>query len=79
MNSANDRKFVGRLIFEVLTERKKVREAIKLFPETKDLSIECAYHALVHFEADDSVIGKFINVKIIRAEPFNLHGEIVKN
>ena len=55
MNSANDRKFVGRLVFEVLTERKKVREAIKLFPETKDLSIECAYHALVHFEADEEI------------------------
>lgn len=33
---------------------------------------------LVHFEADDSVVGKFINVKITRAEPFNLRGEIVK-
>lgn len=33
---------------------------------------------LVHFVADDSCIGKFIDVKITRAEPFNLRGEILK-
>ena len=51
----NNRKFVGRLIFDVLTERRKVREAIKLFPETRDESIICAYHALVHYEADEDI------------------------
>lgn len=55
MNDINNRKFVGRLIFAVITERKNVREAIKLFPETKDRSIECAYHALVHFAADEEM------------------------
>ena len=45
MDDINNRKYVGRLIFSVLTERKNVREAIKLFPETKDINIECAYHA----------------------------------
>ena len=34
---------------------------------------------LVHFKADESHIGKFVNIKITRAEPFNLHGEIVNN
>ena len=52
MDNKKDRKFVGRLIFAVLTEQKNVREAIKLFPDTKDKNIECAYHALVHYEAD---------------------------
>ncbi|MBQ8836720.1 MAG: tRNA (N6-isopentenyl adenosine(37)-C2)-methylthiotransferase MiaB [Clostridia bacterium] len=33
---------------------------------------------LVHFIADESCIGKFIDVKITRAEPFNLRGEIIK-
>ena len=51
----NDRKFVGRLIFSVLTERRSVREAIKLFPDTGDKNIECAYHALVHYEADEDL------------------------
>ena len=52
MNDINNRKFVGRLIYAVLTERKTAREAILLFPETNDKNIQCAYHALVHFEAD---------------------------
>lgn len=55
MENLNDRKFVSRLIYAVLTERKNVREAISLFPETKDQSIECAYHALVHYAADEDL------------------------
>lgn len=55
MVDLNDRKFVGRLIYAVLTERKTVREAISLFPDTKDKNIECAYHALVHYEADEDL------------------------
>ncbi len=34
---------------------------------------------LVHFRGSDDCIGKFLNIKITRAEPFNLHGEIVNN
>ena len=63
MNSTNDRKFVGRLIYEVITEKRNVREAIKLFPETKDFSIECAYHALVHFSADEEIRYKNIEYR----------------
>ncbi len=55
MNDINNRKFVGRLIYAVLTERRTVKEAIALFPDTKDKSIECAYHALVHYEADEDL------------------------
>ena len=55
MDERNNRKFVGRLIFAVLTERKTVREALLLFPESKDKNIECAYHALVHYEADAEI------------------------
>ena len=55
MQDIDNRKFVGRLIFAVLTERKNVREAIKLFPESKDKNIECAYHALVHYAADEEM------------------------
>ena len=55
MVDTKNRKFVGRLIFAVLTERTSVREAIKLFPETKDVNIECAYHALVHYAADEEM------------------------
>ena len=41
----NNRKFVGRLVYSVLTERRCVREALKLFPDSRDKNIECAYHA----------------------------------
>ena len=55
MENLKDRQFVGRLIFSVLTERRNVREAIKLFPDTMDKNIECAYHALVHYAADEEI------------------------
>ena len=51
----NNRKIVGRLVYSVLTERRCVREALKLFPDSQDKNIECAYHALVHFEADEDL------------------------
>ena len=51
----NNRKFVGRLIYSVLAERRCVREALKLFPDSQDKNIECAYHALVHYEADEDL------------------------
>lgn len=63
MNNTNNRKFVGRLIFEVLTERKNVREAIKLFPDSKDKNIECAYHALMHYSADEEMRYKDIEYR----------------
>ena len=53
MSIKQDRRNVGRLIYTVLTEQRNVREAIKLFPESDDRSIECAYHALIHYEADE--------------------------
>lgn len=55
MEDLNNRKFVGRLIFSVLTDRRNVREAIKLFPDSQDKNIECAYHALVHYAADEDL------------------------
>lgn len=48
------RKYIGRLIIAVLTDKIIVREAIKKFPKNvSDDSIKCAYHALVHREADE--------------------------
>ena len=40
MEDIKNRKYVARLVYAVLTERKTAREAILLFPETKDKSIE---------------------------------------
>ncbi|MDD3013428.1 MAG: hypothetical protein PHC34_06965 [Candidatus Gastranaerophilales bacterium] len=50
------RKQVAELIFKVLTKTLCVREAIKLFPaEIYDPSVVCAWHALVHFDADEDL------------------------
>lgn len=59
----DDRKFIGRLIYSVLTERINVREAIKMFPDTKDINIICAYHALVHYAADEEIRYKDIEYR----------------
>ena len=63
MEDINNRKFVGRLIYSVLTDRRSVLDAIKLFPKSKDKSIECAYHALVHYAADDEIRYKDIDYR----------------
>ncbi len=53
-NVLNARKYIGKLIIAVLTDRIIVREAIKKFPKNvKDASIKSAYHALIHREADE--------------------------
>jgi len=50
------RKQVAALMFRVLMEGLCVREAIKHFPaEVYDPSIICAWHALVHYEADEDI------------------------
>ena len=50
----NDRELVSRLIVLVVTGRLSVREAILQFPkDTNDKNIMAAYHALIHYEADE--------------------------
>ncbi len=50
------RVFVSELIRKVLVGELTVRNAITLFPaDTKDKSIEAAFHALVHYEADEDI------------------------
>lgn len=51
-----ERKFVAQLIRQVLISQMCVREAILQFPrDTEDKSIHAAYHALVHYEADEDL------------------------
>src|SRR5574344_2640639 len=48
------RKQVSRLIYLVLTGDLHVREALLKFPkDVNDTSLTAAYHALVHYEADE--------------------------
>ena len=51
-----ERELVAELIRHVLIGQLNVREAILKFPkDTKDKSIYAAYHALVHYEADNDL------------------------
>lgn len=50
-----DKELVARLIILVLTNKITVREAILRFPKnSSDKNIVTAYHALVHYEADEN-------------------------
>lgn len=52
----NDRILVGNLLREVRIGRRKVREALLLYPkDTTDDSLIVAYHALIHYEADEDL------------------------
>lgn len=54
-----ERKYVSGLIFDVLTQKLLVREALLKFPkDINDLSLIAAYHALIHLEADEDLRAK---------------------
>ena len=68
------RQYVGNIIIAVLTERISVKKGLLLFPKgCEDPSINAAWHALCHYEADEDIKAKDIefNNQIIDAyEPF---------
>ena len=52
----NDRKLVAALIMDVLVGKVTVREALLKFPKNcEDKAVSVAWHALVHYEADEEV------------------------
>ena len=56
MSVLEDRVYAAGLIRQVLISRLCVREAILNFPkDTEDKSIQAAFHALVHYEADEDL------------------------
>jgi hypothetical protein len=55
-NSTNDRLFVSELLRNVRLGQLSVREAMLQYPkDTKDESLIAAYHALIHYEADEDI------------------------
>lgn len=53
---ASDRKYISNLLFQVLTEKIPVREALLKFPpDVKDPSCQTCWHALCHREADEDL------------------------
>ena len=56
MENIEEREYVSGLIKKVLMGHLVVREAINSFPnDVEDESIKAAYHALVHYEADEDL------------------------
>jgi len=52
----DERKQVAELIFKVLSGDLCVREALEKFPDKiDDESVQCAWHALIHSEADEEL------------------------
>ena len=50
------RKTVSALIIKILTSTLSVREALIQFPrDIQDKSLECAWHAIMHYEADEEM------------------------
>ena len=56
MQNINERKFVANLLRQVLIGACCVREALLAYPkDTEDESLVAAYHALIHYEADEDL------------------------
>ncbi len=55
-NNLEDRKEVAKLLRSVLLGHCSVRQALMLYPkDTVDESLIAAYHALIHYEADEDL------------------------
>jgi len=64
MSRLSNRQKVADLIIGVLTGQILVREALLQFPSDKfDKSVECAWHALIHFEADEDMRARDLEFK----------------
>lgn len=64
MSKLKNRQKVSGLIISVLTNQTTVRSALLEFPSDRfDQSIECAWHALLHYEADEDLRAKDIEYK----------------
>ena len=51
-----ERQYVAELMLKVLEGEYSVREALEKFPRNiKDISVQCAWHALIHYEADEEL------------------------
>lgn len=48
------RKTISEIIIDILAEKISIREGIKKFPDyIGDESAECAFHAILHYDADE--------------------------
>ena len=80
MQNSSEREYVARLIVSVITNRIAVRDAILNFPkETNDKNLLAAYHALIHYEADEEMRAKDFAFKEEQDEYLNMIAELLAN
>lgn len=73
-----DREYVSRLIVSVITERISVRDAILHYPKNNnDKNLQAAYHALIHYEADEDIRKSDLSFKEEQDEYLNLIAELL--
>ena len=74
----SDKEYVARLIVSVLTERISVREANLHFPkDSNDKNIMAAYHALIHYEADEDLRASDLAFREEQDEYLNMIAELL--
>ena len=76
----DDDKLVSKLIILVMTGRLSVREAILQFPQnSSNRNIKAAYHALIHYEADEDLRACDIEFRKEQDEYLVLIAELLQN
>lgn len=76
----NDKELAAKLIVLVLTNKLSVREAILRFPKNSDnQSIKAAYHALIHYEADEDMRSRDLEFQEEQDEYLALIAELLQN
>ncbi len=74
----SDREYVARLIVSVITERISVRDAILHYPkDTTDKNLMAAYHALIHYEADEDLRNSDLAFREEQDEYLNMIAELL--
>lgn len=70
---------VAALIIKILTSTLSVQEALTAFPkDTDDKSLECAWHAIIHYEADEDMRSKDCEYAIEQDEYLEMIAQILK-
>lgn len=76
----SDKEYVSRLILSVLSGRISVREAILNYPKSNnDKNLMAAYHALIHYEADEDQRNSDYSFKEEQNEYLNMIAELFAN
>ena len=87
---SKERKLVAELIMDVLVNKSNVKDALLKFPKNcEDEAVAVAWHALMHFEADEEISSKdllFRDVQVdfleglynILIEGYNLPDNLIK-